>query len=275
MHDNPRAMPAPRQSMPVIDRLSDLLELLEKRPAGSTIRDLALASALPRSTVYRCLNTLETHGLVRRAPSGAYRPGPRLLALAARVPADPEEQRLAALAQPHLDRLSAATGEGSKLSVLAGDRALVIAVAQGGAGERVAVGVVAGKTYPIHAGAASKLLLAHMPAAEAAPLLAAPLPRLTGRTVTDVARLAEELAQIRRRGYALDRGEFAASVHALATPVRDGSGRVVGALSIPFLADADARRRVVLRRALRDEAGGLSAAVAATTRPPSRSAAAA
>ena len=264
MHRSPPAVAAARRSVPVIDRLSDLLELLEKQPAGSTIRELTRAAALPRSTVYRCLNTLEAHGIVRRASSGAYRLGPRLLALAAQVATDPRERHLAALAQPHLDRLSAATGEGSKLSVPAGDRALVIAVAQGGAGERVAVGVLAGKTFPIHAGAASKLLLAHLPAGEAAPLLAVPLTRLTANTVIDAARLAAELAAIRRRGYALDRGEFAASVHALAAPVRDGSGQVVGALSIPFLADADARRRVVLRRALRQAAALLSAAVAAT-----------
>ncbi|HMR32352.1 MAG TPA: IclR family transcriptional regulator [Geminicoccaceae bacterium] len=266
MSDDPRTSPAADRGTPVIDRLSDLLELLEKRPAGSTIRELAFGSGLPRSTVYRCLNTLEAHAVVRRLPSGTYRLGPRLLALAAQVETDPRERRLAALAQSHLDRLSAVTGEGSKLSVLAGGRALVIAVAQGGAGERVAVGVLAGKTYPIHAGAASKLLLAHLPAPEAAPLLQVPLPRLTVGTVTDPTILAAELAAIRRRGYAQDRGEFVPGVHALATPVRDGAGRVLAAVSMPFLADADARRRVVLRRALRKAAAGLSRELAVTAR---------
>ncbi len=269
-----RDLPVVRDGAPVIDRMSDLLELLERRPAGVTIRELTHSLLLPRSTVYRCLNTLESHGIVRRIASGAYRLGPRLLALAAKVAAVPEEQRLAAFAQPHLDRLAATTGEGCKLSVLAGDRALVAAVGHGGSGDGVAVSVVAGRTFPLHAGAASKLLIAHLPAEEASALLGTSLPSLTRATVTDRGRLLAELAGIRRRGYALDRGEYVGSVHALAVPVCDGTGRVIAALSMPFLADAGARRRVVLRAALRAEALRLSSALAATTPRSSRAAAA-
>lgn len=247
----------------VIDRMSDLLEFLEKHPGGAGIRELSRSLAQPRSSVYRSLNSLEAHGIVRRSAEGAYKLGPRLLALAAQVVVEPAEQHLVEFGQPCLNRVSVVTGEASKLSVLTGDRALVIAVAQGGGSIGVAVRVLAGTSYPIHAGAASKLLLAYLPPEEQEALLTQPLHRLTRSTVTDRQALSAELAAIRARGYAADRGEFAASVHALATPVHDHSGRVVAALSIPFLADADARRRVRLRAALRDGARHLSAALAA------------
>lgn len=274
MRDKDQGLHAAREGAPVIDRMSDLLEMLERRPSGLSIRELTQSLLLPRSTVYRCLNTLESHGIVRRGGTGVYRLGPRLVALAAKVAGVPEEQRLAAFAQPHLHRLAAATGEGCKLSVLAGDRALVVAVGHGGSGDGVAVSVVPGRTFPIHVGAASKLLMAHLPPEVTEELLRTTLPRLTRTTVTDPKWLMAELGEIRRRGYALDRGEYVGSVHALATPVRDGAGRVIAALSIPFLADADARRRVVLRSALRKEAELLSAALAATTTRSSRAVAA-
>lgn len=251
---------AARNGLPVIDRVSDMLDLLERRPGGMTIRDLSQSLALPRSSVYRGLNTLEAHGLVRRSPAGAYRLGLHLLVLAAQVVVDPAEQSLLALAQPHLEQLSLATGEASKLSVLAGDRALVVAVAQ--ARGNVGVAVTAGKSYPLHAGGASKLLLAHLPPGEVERHLRG-LAAFTGRTVTDRVDLLAELAEIRRRGWAQDRGEYASAVHAIAAPLRDGAGRVVAALSIPFLADADARRRVRLRRAVIGAAARICSALAA------------
>jgi DNA-binding IclR family transcriptional regulator len=252
---------AVRNGLPVIDRVSDMLDLLERRPAGMTIRDLSQSLSLPRSSVYRSLNTLEAHGLVRRSPAGAYRLGMRFLALAAQVVVDPVERGLVALAQPHLEQLSRATGEASKISVLAGDRALVVAAAQ--ARGSVGVAVVPGKSYPLHAGGASKLLLAHLPPGEIDRHLHAGLPAITRRTVTDREMLKAELEEIRRRGWAQDRGEYSASVHAIAAPLRDRAGRVVAALSVPFLADADARRRVRLREAVTGAAARISAALAA------------
>jgi DNA-binding IclR family transcriptional regulator len=123
--------------------------------------------------------------------------------------------------------------------------------------------VVPGKSYPLHAGGASKLLLAHLPPVEIDRHLHAGLPAITHRTVTDREVLKAELEEIRRRGWAQDRGEYSASVHAIAAPLRDGAGRVVAALSVPFLADADARRRVRLREAVTNTAGRISAALAA------------
>ena len=228
---------AARNGLPVIDRVSDMLDLLERRPGGMTIRDLSQSLALPRSSVYRGLNTLEAHGLVRRSPAGAYRLGLHLLVLAAQVVVDPAEQSLLALAQPHLEQLSLATGEASKLSVLAGDRALVVAVAQ--ARGNVGVAVTAGKSYPLHAGGASKLLLAHLPPGEVERHLRG-LAAFTGRTVTDRVDLLAELAEIRRRGWAQDRGEYSPSVHAYAAPIRDRAGQVIAALSVPFLAGSPA-----------------------------------
>src|SRR5260370_23901566 len=68
-----------KHRIPVIDRMMDVLFLLEKRTGGATIRDLVDLLRLPRTTVYRILNTLQFHDVVRRSGDGSYRLGPRLL----------------------------------------------------------------------------------------------------------------------------------------------------------------------------------------------------
>lgn len=264
-----REEPAERivpNGLPVIDRLCDMLLALERRPNGATIRDLTDELALPRSTVYRCLNTLEAHAVVRRSPAGAYTLGPKLLTLAARVEPGVEDDPFALFVAPYLERLSAATGEASKVSVRDGDGALVIAVAQGTRGYGLTV--LPGQSFPLHAGGASKLLLAHMPEPEIERMLRQTFNALTRRTVTDPARLRRELATIRRRDWAMDRGEYSTSVHAIAAPIRDAAGNVIAALSVPFLADRGAVQRAQIRTAVIETAASISAGLAARAATP-------
>ena len=110
--------PAARHTIPVLDRTMEVLGQLERSGDGLTIRALTEALALPRTTIYRILNTLQRHGVVRRDERGAYHLGRRLLSLAAHVAARAGDPDLAVVAQPLLDRLAAELGEGVKLSVL-------------------------------------------------------------------------------------------------------------------------------------------------------------
>ncbi|CAN7441615.1 IclR family transcriptional regulator [Neorhizobium tomejilense] len=252
---------ASKYTIPVIDRMMDVLEQLERRPNGATIRELTALLSLPRTTIYRIVNTLQGHDMVRRDDTGAYHLGRRLLSLASHVVAGVSEVDLAALAQPFLDKLSAEIGEGSKLSVIDQDGILVLAAAQGR--RQYALTVAPGQRMPIHAGAASKLLLAHLPPEEMAAWLAKPLIAYTPKSLTDPKRLMTELTRIKRLGWAQDRGENAPSIQAFAAPVRDRTGRVVAALSIPYLAGAEASRMEEIRLAAIDAARAISEAMPA------------
>jgi DNA-binding IclR family transcriptional regulator len=246
-----------KHRIPAIDRMMDVLGHLERRPEGATIRDLVDALRLPRTTVYRVLNSLQSHDVVRRSTSGSYTLGPRLLALAARVLTSTHDYDLASLAMPHLERLSEELGEGSKVSVFDNDGALVIAAVQGK--REFALTVVPGQRLPLHAGAASKVILANLPANELTQLLEGPLAEYTGRTITDAKRLLKELSEIRSKGWAFDKGEYAPSVHAFAAPIPDRTGKTIAALSIPFLAGADKQRMERIRVAVIAAAGAIAA----------------
>jgi DNA-binding IclR family transcriptional regulator len=246
-----------RNGVPVLERTLDILTILEGRRDGANIRELTKQLQVPRSTVYRILNTLAERQIVRRKADGAYQLGPRLTALAAQVQSDGERYDLLTLAQPHIRELGERTGEATKISILDGDRVLTIAATAATRGYGLTPTV--GLSLPLHAGAASKVVLAHLETSRIEHHLTRPLEAYTARTLTDPSRLRSELARIRRQGWAQDRGEHRPNVHAFAAPLIEPGGRFVGALSVPFLSDKDNDERDALRQAVIEAAAAISA----------------
>ena len=230
---------AVKHRIPVIDRMMDVLGQLERRESGLTIRDLVSQLHLPRTTIYRILNTLQMHDMVHRDENGAYQLGRRLLGLASHVATGASEVDLVAVSQPHLDRLAHA--------------------AQGK--REYALTVAPGQRMEPHAGAASKLLLSYLPEPELQSYLGKPLATYTAKTTTDPRRLKSELARLRRQGWSQDKGETVLSIHAFAAPVFDTRGEMVAALSVPFLAGTDPDRMEDIRVATIATAKAMTAAI--------------
>ncbi len=241
---------SPSHQIPAIDRGIDVIEAIAAS-GRAPISDLSARLRIPRSTVYRLLNSLQARGVVTRDADGSYGLGPWLLRMARAVPAGPD---LPTLARPVLERLADAVDNAAKLSVRDGDEALVVAVAPSPRGYGLNVQV--GRRFPLHAGAASKMLLAH--ATDALPRR---LARLTRQTISDRALLLAELAHIRAEGVAEDRGEFAEGICAIAAPVMDATGGCPAVVSVPFLAAEPAWRIREIRRAVIAAARELTAAL--------------
>lgn len=250
---------ATRNGVPVLERTMEMLSLLERDSDGMTIRAITAELGLPRSTVYRVLNTLLAHKLVRRNAAGAFALGPRLVSLAARVRSEAGSYDLGEIAMPLMRQMRDNLGEPVKLSIRDGDHAKVIVALLGQ--REYSPAPSTGTSYPLHAGAASKMILAHVAPDDLDRLLSAPLTRYTPRTITAPERLRADLARVRRQNFAQDMGEHNITVHAIATPVFDAAGKFLAALSIPFLADKDAFEREQMRSALIATAAQISARV--------------
>jgi DNA-binding IclR family transcriptional regulator len=191
----------------VLDRSMTLLELLGDGPRP--LRSLAEASGLPRPTAHRLLVALEAHGLVGRAADGAFRLGPRLTELALRAG---DGLDLGTLAAGVLARLHDQTGESVQLYLRSGDRRLCVAARDAGAGLRDSVPV--GALLPLDAGSGGKVLLAWSDDAGRFPAAA-----------------LDELAAVRRRGWASSVAEREPGVASVSAPVlRDGA--LLGALCV-------------------------------------------
>ena len=187
-----------------------ILRAVADEPA--TLAELVSRTGLPRATAHRLAVALEGHRLVRRTPEGAWAPGPALAELG-RGSAD-----LADLAERHLVTLRDVSGESAQLYVRDGAARVCVAAAERTSGLRDTVPV--GARLPMTAGSAAHALLAFTPADEVTRLL--PSASFTARTLLDV----------RRRGWAHSVAEREPGVASLSAPVRDGSGAVLGAVSI-------------------------------------------
>ena len=112
-----------------IGRLLDVLEIvLSKHSCNLT--SAATTSGLTPTTTLRYLRALEARGYVERDDAGDYSAGPTLLRLAASLRDRSVLDRLAAAAQPHLDRLAAETGESAYLAISDGRIGTYVAAAE-------------------------------------------------------------------------------------------------------------------------------------------------
>lgn len=112
-----------------ISRVLDLFEtVLAERTCNLTAA--ATASSLTPTTALRYLRALEARGYVDRDQSGDFSAGPTILRIAASLRGGTVLDRLAAIAQPHLDHLAEQTGESTYLAASDGRTGTYIATAE-------------------------------------------------------------------------------------------------------------------------------------------------
>lgn len=177
-----------------VQRAFDLLGLLSAAHPAATLSDLARGSALPVSTAARLLATLERTGFVRRDGENRYAPGTRLMQLGL---AAVRSFSIYELAEPHLRRLSEASGETANLSVRAD------------ADNAVYLRQVVSPRSVHHSSWLGRMLPLRKTAAGAA---------ISGR--------------VNDRGYVARRNTLERDVTAIAAPVYGSGGTIVGAFSI-------------------------------------------
>jgi IclR family transcriptional regulator, acetate operon repressor len=206
-----------------VDRAAQLLKEVVHGPDPVTFTELTAATGLAKSTTSRLLMALERNGLVRRDAHGRFRPGEMFVRYAWRGGA---EAGLVAVAQPFLDRLGALTGETINIGVA--NHGTVEQIAQ--VDSRYLIGGTnwVGLSVPLHCAALGKVLLAY----GAAELPPGRLAQRTARTITSRAALEEELAQVRRHGYAVTSEELEPGLAAVAAPVYHDGAAVVAAMSV-------------------------------------------
>jgi IclR family transcriptional regulator, acetate operon repressor len=256
------AMPAPRRDrVQSLDRALDVLEALAAaRELG--VSEVAARTGLVVSTAHRLLAGLAARGYVARNPAtGRYALGFKVLELAGGL--DVRTSALRAAARPHLEQVQQATGETTNLVVLDGDRVIYVDQVEGTHSVRMFTEL--GSSALAHTSGSGKAILAYRPPETLArlyPPAREPFERLTPHTLTTGAALREDIARIRRRGYALDSEEHETGVSCVATPVFDATGSACAAISVSGptarIVHADTAE---LGRLLRRHAGEVSAAL--------------
>ena len=218
----------PRGGVQSIGRAFAILEEIARTREGIGLAELSKRVGLHNSTTFHLVKTMVGLGYVRQLKDKRYRVGRPLFALAASALDDVE---MVSLAMPILEALSHETGEASHFGVRMGDQVVVIA-RTGGAGAFQLTDRV-GVVRPAHCTALGKIALAGLAEEQLTQFLARDeLKAFTPKSITDAALLRRELDEVRRAGIAFDDGEFDPEVRCVALPVRDFTGRIIGALGM-------------------------------------------
>lgn len=207
----------------------DVLELLSAGSEGLNLTAIAGRLGLSNAAVHGILTNLEFRGYVRKSKDdNRYNLGHRIWELGI---AAGERIELRKLAEEALLDLTRLTGETSQLSryCATGD---VLYLHKINSPNAVRAYIEEGARAPAYCVATGRVLLAFQPRTEIDSVCEGALVAYTQYTITDPDRLRDELAIVRRQGYAINRGEYRGEIVAVAAPIRDHANAVVAAVSV-------------------------------------------
>jgi len=218
-------------SVESVDRALRVLAELSEHGAGISLDDLSEALALPKSSLHRTLSALRERGFAGQREDGRYTVGSELLRIAFRFH---DRMDVRVVWRPLLERMRDACNETVHLGVLDGGD--VVYVDKLESSHSVTLTSRIGGRNPAHCTGVGKALLAWTYPTEEALLgwvgRTGPLRAKTRGSITDPGTLVEQMAKVRRDGYATDLEESEPGVRCVAAPVFLGGAAPVAAASI-------------------------------------------
>lgn len=216
-----------RESGSALFRALDLLETISRSGRSLALPELESILDLPKPTVHRLCQRLESEGYLMREPGGRrYTVGQRLLRLGLDVMRSGATLDRRAI----LEALVNEIGETCNFTALAGHEVVYLDRVE--ARWPLRLHLEPGSRVPLHCTASGKLFLSAMQAGRRKRLLdALDLSAFTPSTLTTRDALEREFNAIRERGYSLDREEFLLGLIAIAVPVVDGQGTTLAAIA--------------------------------------------
>jgi DNA-binding IclR family transcriptional regulator len=206
-----------------------ILQAFDESRIELGVTELGQLTGIDKSTVYRLLNELQKADLIEQNPeTSKYYLGFGLVRLAGLAL---HRLELTHIARPYLRELASLFQETVNLSILTDSNEIINI--DGITSPRMVrnVGWI-GREMPIHAVSGGKVMMAYISDERVDQILAGELERFTEHTITDPARLREELEQIRQVGYGISEEELEAGLSAAAAPIRNYEGQVAAIISV-------------------------------------------
>jgi DNA-binding IclR family transcriptional regulator len=212
----------------VTRRIFSILEAFTIEEPALSALELSRRLELPRSTVHRLLATLLEEGYIDQDPDTLkYHLGLKLLRLSHIVM---NQLKLEQTAYPLMQQLASQTNANTYLGVLDQKEGVILYLT---AVSSLLPITVVGVRAPIHSTALGKAVSAYLSERWLEKILSvAGMEAITPRTITNRAQLKAHLAEVRRRGYAIDEEESLPGMCCLAAPVQHHAGNVVSAVSV-------------------------------------------
>ena len=230
--------------VPAADQTLRILSLLARSRGPLPASIIATQLALPRSTVYHLLATLQTHGYVMHLPEEK-RYGLGLAAVELNS-AYARQEPLARLGRPLVAQLVDSVGQSGHLAVPHG-RDVLYVIEERAAGSPPLITDVDVR-LPMQLTASGRAILAALPKAQVRALFPGREAFVHRHDDPDrndrYSRLRGVLADNRTRGFAYERGSVTAGLSSIGVPVRDHRGWPVAAIAVTFPEDSVAVDRL-------------------------------
>ncbi|RPJ51440.1 MAG: IclR family transcriptional regulator [Chloroflexi bacterium] len=240
-----------------VERAINVLEIIARGAEnGISLKELSRELGTNPSTTHHLVATLVRHSILEQDPaSKRYRLGIHLIELGN---AALNSTSLARVAQPYLNQVFERTGQNVSLLVFHG--LLRTPLLDVRSRQILTANSTPLEAFTLHATGSGKLLLAYLPEQELKSYLnSIRLERFTHNTITDPARLCEDLTHIREQGASYDMEEYGLGIRCISVPVQDASRRVVACFDMVFPSfEAGAETMRSLTAAMQKPAGELS-----------------
>jgi DNA-binding IclR family transcriptional regulator len=240
--------------VPAIGKAVALLEAVAHEP-GLKFTGIQERLGTPKSSTHHLIASLCQLGLIKERSSGGYSLGFKLLELASIASQSSDLQRDAL---PLLRDFARRVQLTCHLGVMEQGEAIYIARVEGA--RDIVVRSHVGQRFPVYCSALGKSLIAWLPS-EQLEVAVAKLSFETRmpKTITNATDLRRQLADVRRRGWAIDDEEQAPNCRCIAAPIRDRDGVVVAAVSaVGTLEQIEDRRVEGLAAQVIDAASAIS-----------------
>jgi len=222
-----KAMASRLSGVQSVERAFAILEAMAEENREIGVTQLSERLSLPAPTIHRSMKTLVALGYARQNDSRRYSLGSRLLYLG-----DSAARGMASWAKPTLLALSNECGETVNLATLEGD--LVVYTAQSPSRHSMRMFTEVGRRVLPHSCGVGKAIMSQLDDDEARKIVKhTGMPKFTPTTITTWPALKEELALIRKNGYAMDEGEQELGVRCIAVPVLGMSNPTALSISGP------------------------------------------
>jgi IclR family transcriptional regulator, KDG regulon repressor len=212
-----------------IDRTLQILQLFSPQKPEWGISEISKELNLYKSCIHNTLYTLLNRGfLVQNPNNDKYRLSIKFFELGSIVFGDIDLRKIA---HPYLEEISREFNETVHMGILSDGE--VISVEQEKSNQSLQNQVFIGKRAPLHCTGVGKAILAFLSQEEIEKIIQDKgLKGFTENTIVDFNRLQDELAEIRKKGYAIDNMEHELGVRCIAAPIRDYQGKVIASLSV-------------------------------------------
>jgi IclR family acetate operon transcriptional repressor len=232
----------------VLSTLRVLEEVAVRQPVG--VSELARSTSIPKSSVQRCLITLQQAGWLRIVDQEHARWGVTTKALVIGL-RGAGEQDLRELAAPTVKRLAAETDETVHLALRDGTD--IIIIAREDTTQVVRVFLEIGTRLPLRATSAGVAIMARLEPADVDELLKHELQEFAQSPAPSSDELRAEIARTAERGYSVDMSAwFRPHVSSIGAAITNADGRPVAALvlSIPQMRYDRAREQALAQAAV-------------------------